>query len=130
MRKEAERCEVPIHWRRKREGAGGCPPERWTQGAAPPYKLASMGVGNKVCNKTASGYPQWYGTEAHRVFAPAPRRTATVVQGKHCLALGTCPDCTTRGGVACVVQLHSLAEPDSHTKSGRESGDTRILSWS
>ena len=24
----------------------------------------------------------------------------------------------------------SLAEPDSHTKSGRESGDTRILSWS
>ena len=25
--------------------------------------------------------------------------------------------------------LHSLTEPDSHTKSGRESGDTRILSW-
>ena len=24
---------------------------------------------------------------------------------------------------------HSLAEPDSHTKSGRESGDTRVLSW-
>ena len=25
------------HWRRKRGGAGGCsPPERWTQGAAPP----------------------------------------------------------------------------------------------
>ena len=23
----------------------------------------------------------------------------------------------------------SLAEPDSHTKSGRESGDTRVLSW-
>ena len=23
----------------------------------------------------------------------------------------------------------SLAEPDSHTKSGRESGNTRILSW-
>ena len=38
-----------LHWRRKRGGAGGCsPPERWTQGAAPPYKFASMGVGNKV----------------------------------------------------------------------------------
>ena len=37
------------HWRRKRGGAGGCsPPEHWTQGAAPPYKFASMGVGNKV----------------------------------------------------------------------------------
>ena len=24
---------------------------------------------------------------------------------------------------------HSLAEPDSHTKSGRESGNTRTLSW-
>ena len=23
----------------------------------------------------------------------------------------------------------SLAEPDSHTKSGRDSGDTRIMSW-
>ena len=31
------------HWRRKRGGAGGCsPPERWTQGAAPPYTFASM----------------------------------------------------------------------------------------
>ena len=58
-------------------GSGGA----W--GAAPPYKFASMGLGNKVWNKTASGYPQWYGTEAHRVFfRPAPRRTATVVQGK------------------------------------------------
>ena len=57
------------HWRRKRGGAGGyIPPERWTQGAAPPYKLVSMGLGNMVRNKTASDYPQWYGTEAHRVF--------------------------------------------------------------
>ena len=28
-----------------------------------------------------------------------------------------------------VIRLSSLAEPDSHTKNGRESGDTRILSW-
>ena len=31
------------------EGAGGCsPPEHLTQEAAPPYKFASMGLGNKV----------------------------------------------------------------------------------
>ena len=35
------------------------PHERWTQGAAPPYKFTSMGLGNKVWNKTASCYPQW-----------------------------------------------------------------------
>ena len=51
MRKSHTRLgdTMPRHWRRKRGGAGGCsPPERWTQGAAPPYKLVSMGLGNKV----------------------------------------------------------------------------------
>ena len=33
------------------------------------------------------------------------------------------------GLVAIIRDRGSLAEPDPHTKSGRESGDTRILSW-
>ena len=37
-------------------------------GGCAPLHICVNGLRNKVSNKTASGYPQWYGTEAHRVF--------------------------------------------------------------
>ena len=57
------------HWRRKRGGAGGCsPPERWTQGAAPLTNWCQWVSETKCEIKQPVVGPQWYGTEAHRVF--------------------------------------------------------------
>ena len=45
------------------------------------------------------------------------------------VCVAVCVAMFSSGVVASASVFVSLAEPDSHTKSGRESGDTRILSW-
>ena len=76
----------PDHWRRKRGGAGGCsPPERWTQGAAPPTNLRQWVSETRCEIKLQLPAVIHSGMAQKRIesfFAPTPRRTATVVQGK------------------------------------------------
>ena len=83
------------HWRRKQGGAGGCsPPERWTQGAAAPLNAGRRGL------RPPTNWCEWVSETKCEIkqpavvhscmaqkriesfFASAPRRTATVVQGK------------------------------------------------
>ena len=68
---------VGVHWRRKQCCS---PPERWMQGAVPPYIFLSMGLRCEIKLPTVihSGMAQ----KRIEFFALAPQRTATVVQGK------------------------------------------------
>ena len=101
-----------LHWRRKWGGARGaaaslnaghrglCPPTnlcQWVSETRCEIKLPAV-IHSGMAQKRIESF-----------FALAPRRTATVVQGKLALPGScACPDCMTRGGVACVVQLHAL----------------------
>ena len=52
-----------VHWRRKQGGAGAAAPLNAGAGGCAPLQICINGSRKQ---KTASGYPQWYGSEARR----------------------------------------------------------------